>query len=356
VLTIVAIGMSACVQAAPQAATTEGAGAAGETTPASAVPAHLVERARVSMGSELQLSAWTADEPRAVDAFEAVFAEFDRLENMMSVWKPGSDIVRLNEAAGEHAVPVSAEVIDVLQTARQISEWTGGKFDVTFGALSGLWKFDHDQDDRIPDPRMVAALLPLVNFRALAIDARAGTAFLTRKGMRAHLGGIGKGYAIDRGVEILRRRGVADFMIQSGGDMFVSGRRGDRPWRLGIRDPRGPADRIFASLDLTDGTFSTSGDYERFFMQDGRRYHHILDPDFGQPARGSRSVTIVATRAVIADGLSTGVFILGGRAGMELIERLPDVDGVIVTDRNEVLVSSGLRPRLRLLASPTDAP
>src|SRR5262249_31280862 len=160
--------------------------------------------------------------------------------NMMSVWKPGSDIVRLNDAAGDHAVHVSAEVIDVLQTARQVSEWTGGKFDVTFGALSGLWKFDQDQDNSIPDPRRVAGLLPRVDYRALVIDARAGTGFLERKGMRAHLGGIGKGYAIDRGVEILRGRGIDDFMIQSGGDMFVSGQRGDRPWRLGIRDPRGP--------------------------------------------------------------------------------------------------------------------
>ena len=103
-------------------------------------------------------------------------------------------------------------------------------------------------------------------------------------------------------------------------------------------------------------TVSTSGDYERFFMNDGRRYHHILDPDSGQPATGSRSVTIVARRAMLADGLTTGVFIMGPDAGMALIERLPDVEGVIVSDRNEVLVSSGLRGRLEMLASPTDAP
>jgi thiamine biosynthesis lipoprotein len=145
-------------------------------------------------------------------------------------------------------------------------------------------------------------------------------------------------------------------MIQAGGDMYVSGNRGDRPWRVAIRDPRGPADRAFAALDLTDGTFSTSGDYERFFMHDGRRYHHIIDPDLGEPARASRSVTIIASRAILADALSTGVFILGGHAGMELIERLPEVEGVIVTDRNDVLVSSGLKGRLKMLASPTDAP
>ena len=317
----------------------------------------LIERSRLSMGSELRLTVWTASgEKTAVDAFEAVFQEFDRLEALMSVWKPGSDVERINAAAGLHSVPVSVDVMDVLQDAQQISEWTGGKFDVTFGALSGLWKFDQDQDNRVPSPRDVAARLPLVDYRELHLDRSAGTAYLAKKGMRVHLGGIGKGYAVDRGAAILRARGFRDFMIQAGGDLYVAGKRGDRPWRLGIRDPRGPADRSFATLDLTDGTFSTSGDYERFFIDHGRRYHHILDPDLGAPARRSRSVTIVATRAVVADGLSTGVFILGGREGMDLIERLPEVEGVIVTDKNELLVSSGLKGRLVLLTKPTDAP
>jgi thiamine biosynthesis lipoprotein len=145
-------------------------------------------------------------------------------------------------------------------------------------------------------------------------------------------------------------------MVQAGGDLYVAGRRNDRPWRVAIRDPRGPADRLIAALDLTDGTFSTSGDYERFFMHDGQRYHHILDPDTGRPAHGCRSVTIVATRAVDADTLSTGVFVMGPAKGMALIEALPGVEGVIVTDRNEVQVSSGLRDRLVRLAPPTDAP
>jgi FAD:protein FMN transferase len=334
------------------------AAAACEQTASSDPPASgaLVERARVSMGSELRLTAWTTDEKATVTTFEAVFDEFDRLEAMMSVWKDGSDIERLNAAAGLHPVAVHPEVLDVLDIGRQVSEWTDGKFDVTFGALSNLWRFDHDQDNRIPSPQRVAAQLPLVDYRLLTIDKGAGTAYLAQRGMRAHLGGIGKGYAIDRGANVLRSRGIRDFMIQSGGDLYVAGRRGDRPWRLGIRDPRGPADSSFAALDLTDGTFSTSGDYERFFMHEGRRYHHLLDPDLGVPARTSRSVTIVTTRAVIADALSTGVFILGGRAGMDVVERLPDVEAVIVTDRNEVLVSSGLRSRLMLLRPPTDAP
>jgi len=309
------------------------------------------------MGTEVRVSVWTADPARAETATSAVFREFDRLDAMMSVWKDGSDIVRLNAAAGDGAVPVSAETREVLHIAHQISEQTDGRFDVTFAALSGLWKFDYqDKDNSVPDPREIAKRLPLINYRDLVVDDGAGTAALRRRGMRVNLGGIGKGYAVDRAVDIMRRSGLRDFMIQAGGDMYVSGRRDDRPWRLGIRDPRGPADRVFATLDLTDGTFSTSGDYERFFMKNGRRYHHIIDLGTGEPARLCRSVTLVTERAVVADALAKGVFILGPDAGMTLIERTPGVEGVIVSAKNEVSISSGLRDRLILLAPPTDAP
>jgi thiamine biosynthesis lipoprotein len=315
-----------------------------------------VTRSGLAMGSSLELTAWTADTPSADAAFAAIFAEFDRLDRMMSVWKPDSEIVRLNAAAGDHPVPVSPELIEVLERARTISEWTGGKFDVTFGALSDLWKFDQDQDNTIPDPLDVKRRLPLINYRNLVIDEQARTAFLTQKGMRAHLGGIGKGYAVERSVGILRARGLRDFMIQAGGDLYVGGQRGDRPWRLGVKDPRGEGDAIFGRVELSDATFSTSGDYERFFMKGGRRYHHIIDPTTGEPARGCRSVTIVAPSATVADGLSTGVFLLGPVEGMALIERLPDVEGVIVSAANQVLVSSGLKQKFTLIAPPTEGP
>ena len=328
------------------------AGCSAPPAPAAA----LVERAKVSMGSELRLSAWTADEPLAVSAFDEVFDEFDRLEDLMSVWRAGSDVVRLNAAAGVDAVRVSPETREVLHLARQISEMTGGKFDITFGALSDLWKFDHDQDNTVPDPAEVRKRLALVDYRAVEVNDRDGTAFIAREGMRVHLGGIGKGYAVDRSVAILRRRGLTDFMIQAGGDLYVSGRHGARPWRVAIRDPRGPAEQVFATLDLSNSTFSTSGDYERAFLKDGRRYHHIIDPDTGEPARGCRSVTLVTERAVVADALAKGVFILGPAGGMALIEQVPGVEGVIVSDKNEVLVSSGLRDRLAVIAPPTDGP
>jgi thiamine biosynthesis lipoprotein len=316
--------------------------------------AALVERARVTMGSELRLTAWTADEPLAVSAFDQVFAEFDRLDDLLTVWRDESDVQRLNAAAGDHPVAVAPEVREILQLAREASELTGGKFDVTFGALADLWKFDHDQDNRIPDAIEIGRRLHLIDFRRVQVDDRSGTAFILRKGMRVHLGGIGKGYAVDRAVDILRRRGLNDFLIQAGGDLYAGGMHGERPWRLGIRDPRGPADRSFAAIDLSNGTFSTSGDYERFFIAGGRRYHHILDPATGEPARGCRSVTLVTDRAVFADALAKGVFILGPAKGMALIEKLQNVEGVIVSSKNEVLVSSGLKGRLTLLAPPTD--
>jgi thiamine biosynthesis lipoprotein len=274
----------------------------------------------------------------------------------MSTWRPGSDVLRINAAAGVQAAPVAAEVRDVLRQAKQISEWTDGTFDVTFGALTDVWKFDHDQDDSIPAPEAIRARLPLIDYRQIEIDDRAGTVFLTRKGMKIHLGGIGKGYAVEHAVQILRKAGLRDFMVQAGGDLYVGGRKNGRPWRLGIQDPRGAEGKTFATVDLSDSTFSTSGDYARFFIKDGVRYHHILDVRTGQPARLCRSVTIAAASPVLADAVAKGVFILGPEKGMALVEKMPDLEAVIVTANNEVLVSSGLKDRFVMLSKPTDAP
>jgi thiamine biosynthesis lipoprotein len=315
----------------------------------------LVERTFVSMGSSLKVAIWTSDEGQAAAAADRVHREFDRLESLLSIWQPGSDVVRLNAAAGRQPVSVSNETLEVLTAARMGSEYTNGKFDITFGALADIWKFDHDQDNRIPSRREIDARLPLVDFRAVHVDAGEGTAFITSAGVRVHLGGVGKGYAIDVGVSLLRQQGFTDFLIQAGGDMYAAGTNNGSPWRLGIADPRGTHE-AFAALEVRDATLSTSGDYERSFVKDGVRYHHLIDPDRGEPARGCRSVTIVTSRATLADVLSTGVFIMGPAAGMALIETLPDVEGVIVSSSNEVLVSSGLRGRVEIKGAPTDAP
>jgi FAD:protein FMN transferase len=319
--------------------------------------ARLFERAGLAMGSELKLTAWSGDEASVQRLFDQVFARFDRLDAMMSVWRQGSDVIRLNEAAGEHPVHVAPEVLEVLEIGQKVSDWTEGKFDVTFGALADLWRFDdQDKDNRIPDPDEVRRRLPLINYHALILDHAAGTAFLQHKGMRAHLGGIGKGYAVEQAVKIFRDGGLQDFMIQAGGDLYVGGTKGGQPWKLGINDPRGPGGSSFAMIQLSNATFSTSGDYERFFMKNGVRYHHIIDPATGQPARLCRSVTLVSPSPVLADAVSKGVFILGPQKGMALIERLPDLEGVIVSAKNEVFVSKGLKDKVTILHPPTDAP
>ena len=307
------------------------------------------------MGSLLRIAVWANDEPRATNAIDLAFKEFDRLDNLLSVWKNDSDVVRINNNAGISPVKVSRETIEVLTLAHQASELTHGKFDITFGVLTDIWRFDHDQDNIVPGRDLIEPRLKRIDYTAVDVDSTAQTAFINRPGMRIHLGGIGKGYAIDRAIAILEDQGFANFLIQSGGDLYVGGTDNGKPWKLGVADPRGNHDP-FATLQIRDGTFSTSGDYERSFMKDGKRYHHLIDPDFGEPSRECRSVTIVANRAVVADYLSTGVFLMGPRNGMALIETLPDVEGVIVTAENEVLVSSGLKGRIELLRPPTDAP
>src|SRR5687767_4266121 len=174
------------------------------------------------MGSQLTLAAWTTDEARAIEAFEHVFREFDRLESLLSIWKDGSDVVRINRNAGISPVPVSQDTITVLREAAAASALTRGKFDVTFGALADIWRFDHDQDNVIPDRQLIEMRLTRIDYRAVQLDDTAKTVFITRPGMRVHLGGIGKGYAIDRAIALLRDRGFIDFLIQSGGDLYVA--------------------------------------------------------------------------------------------------------------------------------------
>jgi thiamine biosynthesis lipoprotein len=307
----------------------------------------------MAMGSELRIAIWTAEAAAARAAIDAAFAEFDRLENVLSVWRAQSDVQRLNTAAGRDAVAIGPDLLAVLDAAEDASRATNGAFDITFGALSDIWRFDHDQDDRVPKPEEIAARLPLIDHAAVITDRATSTARITRPGVKVHLGGIGKGYAVDRAAALLGAAGFADFALQAGGDLYASGRRGERPWRVGLNDPRGAGGESFATIELRNETFSTSGDYERFFLKDGVRYHHILDPRTGQPARLCRSVTIVAASALQADWLSTGVFIMGPEEGMALVERLPGVEAVIVTAANEVRVSSGLRDRLTLERQPT---
>jgi thiamine biosynthesis lipoprotein len=246
----------------------------------------------------------------------------------------------LNGAAGLHPVAVPPELMQVLQLARRVSERTHGAFDVTIGALRG-WRFRAD-DPRMPSAAAVAAELPLVDYRKLRLDARAGTAFLERRGMRIDLGGIAKLYIIEAGLRFLERHGVARALVNGGGDIACFGAPA---WRVGVRDPRAP-EKLLGALALMRGIVASSGDYERYFERDGRRYHHILDPRTGYPATGPHGVTLVSERLEALDGLGVAIMVLGKEAGARLVEATPGLDALIAGRDGEIWMTPGMRRRL----------
>ena len=231
-----------------------------------------------------------------------------------------------------------------------------GAFDITVGVFKGLWKFDEDNDETIPDPAEVRRRRRLVDYHDVLVNESAGTVKLRRPGQRLNLEGLAKGYGVDAAVRVMRAAGLRDFIFHAGGDLFASGRKGDRDWRVGIQDPRAPRGHIIFEVPLSDQAFNTSGDYERFILKDRVRYHHILDARTGFPARGCRSVTILANDAFTADTLDTAVFAVGAKLGMKIIEDQPGVEGVIVDADNQVHISSGLAGKIIKRGDPTPGP
>ena len=284
-------------------------------------------------------------------AAEAVFEVFRRVDAEMSEWQESSPLSEVNRRAGGEPVAVPAELLDVIRRGIEIGELTGGAFDVTWAALWGLWDF-RAAEPRVPPADEIAHRARLVDYRRVELDEAAGTVRLPEPGMMIGLGGIAKGHALERAAEVLRELGLESFLLVSGGQVYAAGRRGGRPWRVGIRDPRGGPEELIARLELRDASASTSGDYESFFIADGVRYHHILDPRTGRPARGLRSATVVSADPVLADALSTGIFVMGPEAGLALAERLPAVEAVLIDDDGRVLVTSGLEDELDLIHGP----
>jgi thiamine biosynthesis lipoprotein len=298
-----------------------------------------------AMGTVVSVYFWTDDEAGAAQAAEAVFKEMQRLDKEMTTWDSASEISQVIAAAGDKPVAVSEESFAVIERALDVSKRSSGIFDITVGAFHGLWKFDEDMDGSLPDQADVKKRLAMIGWRDVVLDAKKHTVFLRKKGMSITLGGIAKGYAVDKCVKILHDRGFTNFMMQAGGDMYVAGKKGMTPWVVGIRDPRGKPDAIFAQMPIEDHSFSTSGDYERGFVKDGVRYHHILDPRNGQPAHASRSVTVRAKDAFTADAWSKVMFILGPTEAMKLIDRekLADFEVVWVDDKNQIVTTKGLK-------------
>ena len=345
---VAGLALLAAVAAAP--------GDAGGATPLSAPRA--VARSYAVMGTQATFTIWTADVARAERAFADADAELERIERLMTDWEregwAPSDVVRINKAAGKEAVEVSEETITVIDKSLEMSRRSEGAFDITFAAMHGLWKFDEDLDPTVPPADEIARRRKLINWRDVVVNHRARTVKLRRPEMRMGLGGIAKGYAVDRGAAVLRADGFDDFMVQAGGDLYVSGQKGAANWMVGVRDPRGGPTAIIARMPIKNHAFSTAGDYERSFVLGGRRYHHIIDPKTGYPATASREVTIFAPTAFLADALDDAVFILGPQKGLALVAAYPDCAALIVDAHNQVWTSKSLDGRLQRTAAPTD--
>lgn len=305
-----------------------------------AVQAEWLHREESIMGTRCAVELWTENRERGEAAIEAVFADMRRIDALMSTYRPDSEISRVNAGAGKAPVAVSEELFALLQTAQQYSALSSGAFDITYASVGYLYDYRAHQR---PDQKAITAALPGVDYRQLRLDPVRRTVAFGRPGMRIDLGGIAKGHAVDRGIEILKARGLGRAMVNAGGDTRVSGDRFGKPWVVGIRHPD-RANEVVMRIPLVDAAFSTSGDYERYFEEGGVRYHHILDPKTGQSPHAVRSVTVIASNATRTDGLTKTVFILGPKAGLEFINGLPDADAIVIAADGKVSYSKGLQP------------
>jgi thiamine biosynthesis lipoprotein len=349
--------VAACGRGAPGGPPAPDAAAASAEV-ASFVPRRVTVEGR-AMGTTVTLVAFTTEalaEPGLRAKLEAGLAEIRRVEGLLTTWREDGEVARVNAAAGREAVRVGPETMAVVQKALWASRASEGVFDVTFEAMHGLWRFDHDHVEAVPSAAAVDRARRLIDFRKLLVDEEASTLRLAEPGMRMSLGGIGKGYAVDAAARVLEREGLSAFFVQAGGDLYVRGKKPfDEPWRVGARDPRAadPGD-WFALVDVEDHAFSTAGDYERAFVKDGRRYHHIIDPRTGWPATASRSVTIWAKDALTADALDDAVFILGPEKGLALVESVEGCGALVVDKDNHVHISKRLEGKVRVVHPPTD--
>jgi thiamine biosynthesis lipoprotein len=291
------------------------------------------------MGTQLKITVIGTDPALLDRAMEAAAGEVRRVEDLMTDWR-ASELTSLNEAAGQGPREVPRELAAIISRAIELHRLTDGAFDITFAGAGKLWSFK-TAPKSLPDPEKIKAALQLVNAGAVKVSAADNTVDLPT-GMKIGLGGIAKGYGVDRAMKILMDHGIRNALVDAGGDMKILGKKFGEPWEIAIKHPR-RKERALAVLNLNNTCLVTSGDYERFFEYDGKRYHHIIDPRTGYPAEGCMSASVVAPNAEYADALATSMCVLGPEKGLKLIERLPGVQAVLVGMNGEVHVSSGLR-------------
>jgi len=299
-----------------------------------------VRREEAIMGTRIYVEAWHDDPVKGEQALDAVMADMRRIDALMSHYRPESQLSQINARAAVEPVAVDPELFDLIRTSIHFSEITEGAFDITYASVGYL--YDYPRHVR-PTEAQIKAALPAVSYRNLLLDEEHHTVKYAREGVRIDLGGIAKGYACDRGVEILKGFGIAHAIVTAGGDTRLLGDRRGRPWMVGIRHPD-DKNRVVLSMPLQDVGISTSGDYERFFDEGGIRYHHIIDPKTGRSPTEVRSVTIIGPTATETEGWSKGVFVKGPVEGLRLMEQYPQMDAVVVDKNGKIWYSKGLRP------------
>lgn len=320
----------------------------GLVVPAVHAGAGAYQTSRALMGTRVDLTLQGADEAVLRQAGDAAYAEMARLADMMSRYRSTSVLNAINLSAGLQAVSVPPELMQVLQMAQTAALSSDGGFDATVGALRN-WSFDPAQPS-IASAEQVAAQIKLVDFRSLVLNERAGTAYLTQRGMRLDLGGIAKLPILQAGMQQLQHHGVANAMINGGGDVLVIGQLNGRAWRVGLRDPRQP-ERLLGSVSLQRGFVAASGDYERFVMHRGKRLHHVLDPKTGYPTQGPHGVALIGENLEAINGLGTAIMVAGAQAGRKRLARTAGVDALIVDADNSLWLSPGMARRLQRSAA-----
>ena len=306
-------------------------------------PAHAEWLSRTDdgiMGTRIFVELWADNHDQGEQAIDAVMAEMRHIDDTMSTFKPTSEVSKVNRLAAKEPVVISPELFGLLQTALQYSRITEGAFDITYASVGYLYNFPAHQR---PTAAQIKADLPAIGYRHLLLDPRRHTVRFSRPGVRIDLGGIAKGYSVDQGINILLARGFKNALVNAGGDSRVIGDRRGRPWMVGIQVPDHP-NEIATRFPLVNEAFSTSGDYERFFVQNGVRYHHIINPHTGDSARLVRSATVIAPTATRTDGLSKTAFVLGPTEALRIYNSLPDVAAVLITPNGHILYTNNLQP------------